>query len=215
MVKLLFSDKSSNKSKITLVENENIITDNYRIAEIMNEYFVNIKNDLNIPDIETEKLPENLNNLTVDPIDEIIHKYSKHPSINKIREFVHFTVLFSFDKTNDILELNSNKAPGPDNIPTKVLKSSINVIKSPLTLLFNSCVDECHFPCDLKHADVTPLLKKVCSTDKENYRPISILPSISKLYERQMFRQISSFVSKNLFPYLCGFRKGLALSMLF
>ena len=47
-VKPLFSDKSANKSKITLVEKENIIIDNNKIAELMNEYFVNITDDLKL-----------------------------------------------------------------------------------------------------------------------------------------------------------------------
>ena len=64
------------------------------------------------------------------------------------------------------------------------------------------------FPSDLKYANVTPLYKKDDNTNKENYRPISILPTISKIFERLMFQQITSFVSRVLSPYLCGFRKG-------
>ena len=52
-----------------------------------------------------------------------------------------------------------------------------------------------------------PLFKKDDNTNKENYRPISILPSISKLFERLIFQQISSHVANKLSP-LCGFRKG-------
>ena len=50
--------------------------------------------------------------------------------------------------------------------------------------------------------------KKDDSTNKENYRPISILPSISKLFERLMFHKLTSYISSSLSPYLCGFRKG-------
>ena len=55
---------------------------------------------------------------------------------------------------------------------------------------------------------VTPLHKKDDNTNKENYRPISILPTISKIFEMLMFQQITSFLSRVLSPYLCGFRKG-------
>ena len=49
---------------------------------------------------------------------------------------------------------------------------------------------------------------KRMTPNKENYRPISILPSISKIYERIMFQQITKYISGSLSPYLCGFRKG-------
>ena len=61
---------------------------------------------------------------------------------------------------------------------------------------------------ELKYANVAPVFKKDDSTNKKNYRPISILPSISKIYERILFQQISSYVSSILSPYLYGFRKG-------
>ena len=53
--------------------------------------------------------------------------------------------------------------------------------------------------------------KKNSNTDKSNYRPISILPSISKVFERLMFRQITSYINDIISPHLCGFRKGYSL----
>ena len=109
---------------------------------------------------------------------------------------------------NEILELNSKKSTGYDTIPAKIVKDSISIVSPPLTELFNISVEECFFPMDLKYANVTPIFKKGDSTNKENYRPISILPHISKIFERILFQQISSYVSSILSPYLCGFRKG-------
>ena len=60
------------------------------------------------------------------------------------------------------------------------------------------------FPSDHKYAKVTQLYKMY---DKENYRPISILPTISKIFERLMFQQITLFVLRRISPYLCGVRK--------
>ena len=56
--------------------------------------------------------------------------------------------------------------------------------------------------------DYTPLFKKDDNTDKTNYRPISILPSISKIFERIMFKQMTAFIVSRISQYLCGFRKG-------
>ena len=78
-----------------------------------------------------------------------------------------------------------------------LIKDSIKVLTSPLTNLFNTSVTESVFPSDLKYA-VTPRYKKDDNTYKENYRPISILPTISKIFERLMFQQIKSFVSRVL-----------------
>ena len=108
----------------------------------------------------------------------------------------------------EIVALKNKKAAGTDNIPPKILKDAIRVIVSPLTQLFNSSINETHFPTKLKYANVIPLFKKDSNTDKTNYRPISILPSISKVFERLMFRQITSYIDTIISPYLCGFRKG-------
>ena len=60
----------------------------------------------------------------------------------------------------------------------------------------------------LKLADITPTDKKGETSNKENYRPVSILPSVSKIFEKNMFEQISNYTQKYLSPFLCGFRKG-------
>ena len=83
-------------------------------------------------------------------------------------------------------------------------------MKNPLRLLFNISLEKKQFPSDLKYADVSLLFKKDDANDKQNYRPISILPSISKVFERLLFQQITNFVSEKISPYLCGFRKGFS-----
>ena len=60
----------------------------------------------------------------------------------------------------------------------------------------------------LKLADISPIFKKLENILAENYRPVSILPSVSKVFERLMQKQVNNFVDKHLSPYLCGFRKG-------
>ena len=101
----------------------------------------------------------------------------------------------------EILELNPRKSSGFDEIPSKIIKNSVPVLTS-LTNLFNTSVVESVFPPDLQYANVTPLYKKDDGTNKENCRPISILSSISKLFERLMLHQLTSYISSSLFPYL-------------
>ena len=64
------------------------------------------------------------------------------------------------------------------------------------------------FPTSLKLANVTPVHKKKERTNKENYRPISVLPTVSKVFERNMHNEIFSYIEKHLSPFLFGFRKG-------
>ena len=56
-------------------------------------------------------------------------------------------------------------------------------------------------------ASITPAHKKLSTTDKGNYRPISVLPSFSKIFEKLLYEQLSDFVKDKLSPFLCGFRK--------
>ena len=196
---------------MVLVENEEIISDNHKIADIMNDYFVNITKNLNIqnPIFSLE------GNEIVGPIDQIISSYREHPSVIKIHEIIEHNGQFSFKDVSDfhiekeILLLNPKKAAGFDSIPPKILKDCIYLVKGPLSQIFNENISLCSFPSELKYANVIPISKtKNGNTNKENYRPISILPTISKLFERLMFQQISAFISDFISPYLCGFRKG-------
>ena len=63
------------------------------------------------------------------------------------------------------------------------------------------------FSQNLKLADITPVYKKKDPTSVENYRPVSVLPSVSKMFERIIQKQFSSFIDEFLSPYLCGYRK--------
>ena len=65
-----------------------------------------------------------------------------------------------------------------------------------------------NFPCTIKLASVTPVYKKDNRPVKGNYRPVSILPSISKVFERCVYKQMFQFFEGIISKYQCGFRKG-------
>ena len=96
-VKPFFTDKNKKNGKIVLVEDNRIITDNVKNAEKFNEYFVNITQNLDIPDITNEVLPIEVE--YIDPIDKIIYNYSKHPSIIKIKQIIKSNDNFSFHES--------------------------------------------------------------------------------------------------------------------
>ena len=66
------------------------------------------------------------------------------------------------------------------------------------------------FPENLKLADITPAYKKGKKYITENYRPVRILPNLSKIFEKHIFKQMSHFFENILSKYQCGFRKGFS-----
>ena len=106
--------------------------------------------------------------------------------------------------------INPKKATTSDSISPKILKISSDVSADALHSLFNDMLKTGNFPENLKLADVTPVLKKKNRLHKVNYRPVSVLPSISKVFEKLMQKQISGSISNYLFLYLCGYRKGFS-----
>ena len=73
---------------------------------------------------------------------------------------------------------------------------------------FNKPLEICKFPSCLKMANVSPAYKKGNSSDKGNYRPVSILPNLSKIFERHLCKQTSTFSEDIRSMYQCGCRKG-------
>ena len=94
--------------------------------------------------------------------------------------------------------LNTSKPLGPSEIPARALKDGKDVLMHPFTYLFNAFLKE-KFPSDLKKAIITPLFKKGDRTHPENYRPISITSSLSKMFERLLRDQIVEFLLKTVF----------------
>ena len=80
--------------------------------------------------------------------------------------------------------LNTNKAIGCDGIPAKVMKIGAKELSQPLTDLFNSCIHNSVWPSDWKRGDWTPVYKKDDKYSKENYRPITVLPCVDKVFEQ-------------------------------
>ena len=107
--------------------------------------------------------------------------------------------------------LSCNKACGVDNISCKKLKLASPVISATLTYIFNQSITLCSFPDEWKVARVLPLYKSGHrNIPSGNYRPISILPVISKIpVERLLYDQLYDYLTKNeiLSDNQFGFRK--------
>ena len=83
------------------------------------------------------------------------------------------------------------------------------LLPGPLTQIVNASLSQGTVPSEWKYAKVTPLYKKGMSTDMDNYRPISVLPVVSKVLERVVHHQLHSFLKEHklLSPFQCGFRR--------
>ena len=88
-----------------------------------------------------------------------------------------------------------------------MLKSTTDFHVSLLTKIIDSSIGNGCFPDKLKAAEVTSIFKKNDDSDKENYKPVSVSPHVSKIIERVIYIQIENFMEGKLSKLLTGFRK--------
>ena len=98
-----------------------------------------------------------------------------------------------------------------DDLPTKILKNNSDIFSRFFRTNCNNAIEISTFPEQLKYADVKLVFKKDLQTDKKNYRPISILPNVSKIYERCINKQLEEYFQALLSNYQCSFRKGCSV----
>ena len=109
----------------------------------------------------------------------------------------------------EISDLDDKKAGTFMNIPVKRLKEVGDIVAGTLALIWNEeIIKNKKFAVQLKVADIIPLHKKLETIFKENYRPVSLLPLVSKIFERLMLKQMKPFIESFLSKWLCGYRKG-------
>lgn len=113
-----------------------------------------------------------------------------------------------------------NSSPGPDGIPPAIIKDTVDFIIPTLTHVINLSLTQGVFPSELKNAKVIPLFKSGDACSVNNYRPISLLPCFSKIFEKCMATRLIDFIAENniLYKYQFGFRQkhstNIALNLL-
>ena len=171
--------------------NNDITTDKYNIANSFNIYF---------------------NKIGIDMASTIEHK--SNVSFNSyLKPKCHTNFSFKSIDEKDIKiiihSLKPNASSGQDEISNNLLKKIEPIITKPLTFIINQSLKTGIYPDKLKIAKITPIYKKEYKHHIENYRPISILPSISKIFEKVIYNQLYAyFVDNNYFSKTqYGFRK--------
>jgi hypothetical protein len=133
-----------------------------------------------------------------------------HPSVHSITALnpPQFTFRFTDDKTTSLCFrlLKSKNSAGLDGISSKLLKACAPALISPITDLFNFWIWNGHLPQELKKSVIVPVHKKGDSEVVCNYRPISLLLSISKLFELTLLQQLekhfNEFLPTDMFSFL-------------
>ena len=106
------------------------------------------------------------------------------------------------DKVFKILKIfDESKAPGIDDLSGIFLKDGASLLATPTTPLCNLSISSSRFPDACKIAKLKPLFKKGSKTDPKNYRPISLLPLMSKVLERIVHEQTMEFLDKHNILY--------------
>ena len=106
-----------------------------------------------------------------------------------------------------IKSLNKKKSAISSCIPVKVLIVSVNTNLPIFTDILNRSIRNGTYPEEGTLAEVTPLFKKADHFDKVNYRPVSLLSHVSKVYERIIFSQIGTYFELYFSSFLTGFYK--------
>ena len=126
----------------------------------------------------------------------------------KVENEFHFTSVSESSMKKTLDTLDKRKPTTFNNIPTRILVENSDIISPFITSIYNESKSKSEFPTSLKLADITPAHKKDDRAAESNYRPVSILPPVSKIFERKMYDQIEIYIDQYLSPFLFGFRKG-------
>ena len=209
-VKPFLSNKVQSSERINLTgENDSLVTDCGKVAEELNSFFSSVVKNLYIPNYEDcDPLSDNIDTL------KAIVKWRNHPSILTITSEHENTPKFSFNFVSkehvleEIQMMDSSKAIQESDIPVKLIKENSDLFPQIICKYFNESLEKIKFPDCLKLENVTPVFKKDARNSKNDYRPVSILPISSELFERLISKQLSEFFESILSKFQCGFRKG-------
>ena len=204
VIKPLISHKSIIKDDSIIIkgEQDEIITNTVDVCNRFNNYFANDTSNIG-PDDSVH---------TDDDVSSCIDQHKNHPSIIQIRQEVYEEFTFTFINKEFIIselrKLNVRKSTGHDLLPAKLLRVGAEPLAIPIANLINMSLCTGKFPSYLKKANVCPIFKRGDNLDVANYRPVSVLPNVSKIFEKVMVSQLSQYFDPLLNPNVSGFRQG-------
>ena len=181
------------KVNLSIVVNEQPISDPSSLANHFNNFFINSS--------ISQSASTSLNS-------------SNTPVNNNICHAVNYSIFLYPTTKNEVIQvakkLGSKHSCGLDEVPGSLLAKCVHLIAAPLEFLINESFSSGIFPSELKKARVIPIYKhKGKKSDMNNYRPISVLSSFSKIFECIMHERLISFLNYHslLSPSQHGFLK--------
>lgn len=183
------------KEPITKISKQNIlITDPYDIATSFNDFFID--------------QVQNTSGGRREASDRII-------SLDTIPNSIFISPIITDDITRTIRSLKNTKSHGYDGITTEVLKFVSNIIAPPLCHIINRSTVSGIYPNSLKRVIIKPIHKKNNKEEMSNYRPVALIPILSKVFEKIIYESLYTFLNKH--NILCneqmGFRKNRNINM--
>ena len=189
--KILNQNKVKHKNISSLLINDKKVTEPQVIADSFNNFFCNIGESL------ANKF-SNQNNYDY-------KKFLKDPASQSIFLFNTNTA----EIISTVRNLKNSNSTGHDEISPKFIKLSLPILAPALVKIFNLSLTSGIYPDKLKIAKVIPIFKKGAPSSVNNYRPISILSTINKIFEKLLYSRLINYIDKFqlLYKYQYGFRK--------
>ena len=190
LIKKLLSKNSKSRNVKSLLINNNVIVDNNCIAEHFNNYFSSIAQTLD------ERIP-----------------HTNVSAFRQVSENMQSSLFFSPTTPGEIsliIKQMKNSSNNINQIPTRILKQITDIISEPISKIVNRSMECGVFPDSLKVAKIVPIYKSGDTQIVSNYRPIAILPWLSKIFEKCISTKIMNFlikfniISLNQFGFLKG-----------
>ena len=172
---ILHKNKQNTKLPVYFKHREKKISDKKYIADKLNAFFANIGKNL------------------ADKIVEVSHRHFSDYLVSKPNTKFEFQPVDIKEVNKIITQLDSKSSSGYDSISNILIKSIVDIISKPPTVIIKQCLKIAIFPNQLKIAKVVPIFKSGDDTLFTYYRPISLLPSTSKIVERVIFNQLYAY----------------------
>ena len=187
-------NKCSKSTNITYIKDGDIeIREKREISNTMNNYFCSVGEDL----------AKNIKNIEKSSNRLLAGKYT----VNQTVAWFEFKEVECTHTRDAICKIKTSKGYGNDNVSSYFLKISLPFITKSLSCIFNKSMLKGIFPAQWKIARVTPIFKEGDKNAKLNYRSISVLPVISRLFEKLVYNQLYEYMSTNglIASYQSGF----------
>ena len=187
---------SASTAKVCLKDKDNaLLFEPKETSNVFKEFYENLAQSL------VDKLPAAPNRFTLDTTKTFYERMNITGSFSLL-PVDQASVLKMLEQTNP------NKASGIDKLPGIFIKDGASLLAAPFTQLINLSISTSTFPDPFKIAKLVALYKKGCKTDPKNYRPVSLLPLLSKIFEKVVHLQTEKFLSNNniLYKNQSGFR---------